>query len=179
MSKVTRCFDIIQTIEKWTLAYGILIIAGVTIANVFCRTVLNSSLTFAEELAQFFIILVTFMGLSYAASQGRHIRMSALYDQLGPTAQKGLMVFIAGFTALLMFFMTYYSMRYLATVYALGTVSAALQVPLYLVYCVAPVGFALTGVHYALTAVRNLTEDVVYLSYTHKDEYEETPLNSV
>ncbi len=179
MPKLARCFDIIQTIEKWTLAYGILIIAGITIANVFCRAVLNSSLTFAEELAQFFIILVTFMGISYAASQGRHIRMSAIYDQLGLTARKSLMVFIAGFTSLLMFFMAYYSIRYIATVYALGTVSAALQVPLYLVYCVAPIGFALTGIQYALTVVRNLTEEDVYLSYDHKDEYEDTPLNPV
>ena len=53
MLKFSRCFDIIQTIEKWTLAYGILSIASITIANVFCRAVLNSSLTFAEELAQF------------------------------------------------------------------------------------------------------------------------------
>ena len=112
MLKFSRCFDIIQTIEKWTLAYGILSIASITIANVFCRAVLNSSLTFAEELAQFSIILVTFMGISYAASQGRHIRMSAIYDQLGPTARKGLMVFIAGFTSLLMFFMAYYSTLY-------------------------------------------------------------------
>ena len=179
MSKLSRCFDIIQTLEKWTLAYGILIIAGITIANVFCRTVLNSSLTFAEEFAQFFIILVTFMGLSYAASQGRHIRMSAVYDQLGPTARKSLMVCIAGSTSLLMFSMAYFSVQYIATMYALGTKSAALQVPLYLVYCIAPIGFALTGTQYALTVVRNLTEADVYLSYDHKDEYEETPLNPV
>ena len=173
MPKLTHCFQFVQTLERWTLAYGILLIAGITIANVFCRTVLNSSLTFAEEFAQFFIILVTFMGLSYAASQGRHIRMSALYDQLGPTARKRLMVGIAGGTALLMFFLAYYSVRYIATVYALGTRSAALQVPLYLVYCIAPIGFGLTGIQYALTVVRNLTEEDVYVSYDHKDEYEE------
>ena len=57
--------------------------------------------------------------------------------------------------------------------------SAALQVPLYLVYCVAPIGFVLTGIQYALTVVRNLTEEDVYLSYDHKDEYEETPFNPV
>lgn len=179
MAKFSRCFDIIKTIEKWTLAYAILIIAGVTIANVFCRAVLNSSLTFAEELAQFVIIWVTFIGISYAASQGRHIRMSAIYDQLGTAMRKSFMVCIAASTSLLMFFMTYYAMRYIATVYALGTASAALQVPLYLVYCVAPIGFALTGIQYALTVVRNLTEKEVYLSYDHKDEYEETPLTPV
>ena len=178
MLTVTRCFRLIQTIEKWTLASSILIIAVITIANVFCRAVLNASLTFAEEIAQFFVIITTCIGLSYAAGQGRHIRMSALYDALNPASRKGLMVVIAGSTSLLMFSLAYYSIRYIATVHALGTVSAALQVPLSLIYCVAPIGFFLTGVQYALTVMRNLTAEGVYISYDHQDEYEDIPLPS-
>ena len=178
MSTVTRCFRLIQTIEKWTLASSILIIAAITIVNVFCRAVLNASLTFAEEIAQFSVILTTCIGLSYAAGQGRHIRMSALSDALSPASRKRLMVVIAGFTSLLMFFLAFYSIRYIATVHALGTVSAALQVPFSLIYCVAPIGFVLTGLQYALTVVRNLTEEGVYISYEHQDEYEDIPLPS-
>lgn len=174
-----RLFRLVQKIEEWTLAYSILVIALVTIANVFCRTILNASLTFAEELAQFFIIVVTFMGLSYAASQGRHIRMSAVYDQCGHQIRKVLMVLITSMTALLMFLMAYYSIRYIATLRSLGTVSAALQVPLYLVYYAAPVGFVLTGIQYALTVVRNLVEADVYIAYERKDEYEDVPISGV
>ena len=69
-------------VEEAILSGGILVIAFLTIANVFCRTFLGFSLAFAEEVSQFLIILVTFVGLSYGAAQGRHIRMTALYDEL-------------------------------------------------------------------------------------------------
>jgi TRAP-type C4-dicarboxylate transport system permease small subunit len=166
-------FRVVQTIEEWILSSGIILIAVVTIANVFFRTVLNSSLTFAEELSQFLIILVTFIGLGYAASKGRHIRMSALYDQLGRRARKLLMIIIAASTSALMFLLAYYSIRYIATVASLGSVSPALRVPIYFVYCAAPLGLLLAGVQYALTVVRNLSEEEVFLSYEEKDEYRE------
>jgi len=168
-------FHLTQRIEERVLAGGIILIAIVTIVNVFCRSVLNSSLTFAEELSQFLIIFVTFIGLGYGASKGRHIRMSALTDQLGTRPRKALMILTAAATSGLMFLMTYYSIRYIATVESLGTVSPALQVPLWLVYCAAPVGLFLAGVQYALTVVKNLTADEVYLSFEATDEYRESP----
>lgn len=166
---------LIQRVEEWILASCILGLAAVTILNVFCRAVLNSSLTFAEELAQFFLIFVTFIGIGYAASKGRHIRMSALYDQLGQRARKVLMVVITSSTSALLFLLAYYSIRYVATVAHLETVSPALQVPFYLVYCAAPIGLLLGGIQYGLALVRNLTETEVYLSYEQKDEYADDP----
>lgn len=175
----TRLSRGVQRVEEWILAFGILVIAGVTIVNVFCRTVLSASLTFAEELAQFCIILVTFVGLGYAAGKGRHIRMSALYDQLGPQARKVLMVFIAGATAVLMFVMAYFSLHYIATVCALGAASPALQVPFALVYLAVPLGFILAGIQYGLAVARNLLEEEVYLSYEQKDEYADEPEHAI
>ena len=67
-------------VEEFILSGGILVIAALTIANVFCRTFFGFSLAFAEEVSQFLIVLITFVGLSYGASQGRHIRMTAIYD---------------------------------------------------------------------------------------------------
>jgi len=162
---------VIQAAEEKLLAFSILVIAAVTIVNVCSRTLCNVSLTFAEELSQFFILFVTFIGLGYAASKGRHIRMSALYDQLGRRARKFLMVVICGATSLLMWFLAYYSCWYLFTIWELGSVSPALRVPFYLIYIVAPLGFMLAGAQYALAVVRNLLETDVYLSYDVKDEY--------
>jgi len=168
-----RVFRLIQKLEEWMLATGILAIAALTILNVFTRTALGSSLAFAEELSQFFIIFVTFIGLSYGASQGRHIRMTALYDQLGQQRQRAAMVGIAAFTSALLFALVYYSLRYVATVKALGTVSPALQVPLYLVYLSAPLGLLLGAVQYAMTAWRNLRDrDHVWIAYDKRDEYD-------
>lgn len=163
----------IQAVEETVLAFSILVIAAVTIINVCSRTLFNVSLTFAEELSQFFILFMTFVGLGYAASKGRHIRMSALYDQLGRRARKLLMIVICGSTSALMWLLAYYSCRYLFTVWELGAVSPALRVPFFLVYIIAPIGFILAGTQYALAVIRNLYETDVYLSYDVKDEYQD------
>lgn len=168
-----RIFDVLRRIEEAVLAGGILVIAIVTITNAFTRVILSSSLTFAEEIAQFAIVVVTFAGLSHAAGVGRHIRMSAIYDQLGPRGRKALMVTIAALTALLCFALSVYAARYVGSVFESGKVSPALRVPLWIPWSVTPVGFALAGVQYVLTVVRNLRDDDVWLSWEKRDEYEE------
>lgn len=160
----------LQTLEETLLASSILIIAAVTILNVCSRTLFNVSLIFAEELSQIFILFVTFIGLGYAAGKGRHIRMSALYDQLGLRARKFLMIVICSATSLLMLGLAYFSVRYIVTMWELGSVSPALRVPFCLIYIVAPLGFLLAGMQYALAAVRNVTETDLYLAYNVKDE---------
>jgi len=168
-----RLFRVIQVVEAFLLAWSIIAIAVLSIANVGCRALLGFSVSFTEELSQFLIIGVTFIGLSYAASQGRHIRMTALYDQFSRRGRKVLMTAISGLTALLMLTLAVYSFEYIATVGFLDSVSPVLQVPLYLVYLIVPLGLGLSAVQYALTAARNLTSPDVYISFQHKDEYEQ------
>lgn len=172
-SASSRVFAAIQRVEEVCLAGGILAIATLTIGNVFARTLTGRSLAFAEEISQFAMIFVTFIGASYAASKGRHIRMSAIYDNLSQRWQKATMLVITAITAVLMLVLTYYAVHYALTVRALGTVSPVLQVPLWLIYLAAPIGLALAAVQYAMAFFRNLTAKDVYLSFDKKDEYEE------
>src|SRR5690606_39435019 len=79
---------IIQTVEEWVLAGGILALAALSIGNVVARSLLNRSIAAAEEITQFLMITICFVGLSYAVSRGRHIRMSAIYDLLDPRWKK-------------------------------------------------------------------------------------------
>jgi len=170
---VTRIGRVIQRIEEVVLSASILTIAALTIVNVVCRSVFDFSLAFTEEISQFCIIVVCFVGLSYAASKGRHIRMTAIYDQLSPKWRKVFMVVITVSTAVIMFALSWYAFGYVVTVYELGGIYPALRVPFYVVYAVAPVGLFLGGVQYGLAALRNLTSKDIYLSFETKDEYEE------
>lgn len=176
---MNRLFRVIQRIEAFLLAWSIIVIALLTGVNVFSRSLWGRSLAFTEELSQFLIVGVTFIGLSYAASRGRHIRMTALYDQLPLRWRKGLMVGSSALTCLLMLLLAWYSLEYLRTVQFLETVSPVLQVPLYLVYLVVPFGLLLSAVQYGLAVGRNLTSDGIYLSYEVKDEYEEPVIGEV
>lgn len=139
-----------QKAEEGILSASILGIAGLTIANVFARSVLGSSLAVAEEVSQFLIIAVTFVGLSYAASLGRHIRMTAITDQLPIHRQRILAVVVHCGTAILMFVLCGYACRYVFAVYQLGGVYPVTRVPFFIVYLVAPIGFALAGIQYSL-----------------------------
>ncbi|MDX1541363.1 MAG: TRAP transporter small permease subunit, partial [Geminicoccaceae bacterium] len=67
----------IASFEAVVLALGIILMAANSIANVIGRFVFAQSIYFSEELNQFLIVLVTFVGIGYAARKGRHIRMSA------------------------------------------------------------------------------------------------------
>jgi C4-dicarboxylate transporter, DctQ subunit len=163
----------IARFEAFVLAFGILLMATNSIANVVGRFVFARSLYFSEELNQFLIVLVTFVGLGYAARKGRHIRMSAFYDQLSDCGRKILMIIIAAVTAAVMFALAFYSYQYVARLYSLGKVTPSLQVPLYLTYLWVPIGFVITGIQYVLTVVQNLRSPGVYMSYEQIDAYDE------
>ncbi|MEQ8307861.1 MAG: TRAP transporter small permease [Hoeflea sp.] len=154
----------ISRVESVLLASGVLLMAVNTIANVVGRYVFQYSLFFSEELNRILIILITFAGISYAARQGRHIRMSAIYDALPPPARKGFMVLIAAVTALCMFALCYFSIGYITKVATSGRVLPALQVPVYWIFLWVPVGFFMTGLQYSLTAIKNIVSKDIYLS---------------
>ncbi len=169
---------LLARIESAILAAGVLLMAINTCTNVIARFVFGQGLFFSGEINRILIILVTFAGLGYAARHGRHIRMSALYDVLPASARKILMITIALVTAAFMFFLCYYAVEYIQNLYNRGRVLPALSLPIWIIYLWVPIGFAVTGIEYVLTAVKNLTSKGVYLSTSVLDEYEDpdTPL---
>jgi len=167
--------------EAFILGWGVIIMAANTIANVFGRYVFSQSIYFTEELNEFLIIIITFMGLGYVTRKGRHIRMSAFYDMLPARSKKLMMILIASTTAVAMFILAWYAFEYVAKIARRGRVTPSLQVPLYMTYVWVVVGFALTGIQYVLTVVKNLNlaDENVYISYTTVDQYEDPEISEV
>lgn len=169
------------TIDEWIakteaviLAAGVILMAINTCANVVGRFVFGESLFFSGEINRILIIMITFAGLGYAARHGRHIRMSAIYDTLPAKGRKVLMIFISLFTATVMFFLCYHAYGYIETLYSRGRILPALGLPIWWIYIWVPIGFAITGIQYLLTAIKNLTSKDVYLSTGVIDGYADT-----
>ena len=59
--------EMISKIEELFLSFSIILMAAILIGGVFARVVLNSSLTFTEEVGQILNIIVTFFGIGYCA----------------------------------------------------------------------------------------------------------------
>lgn len=165
--------DALAAVESIILALGVMLMALNTVANVLSRFIIGESLHFTEEVNRILIVLITFAGIGYAARHGRHIRMSAIFDVFPTNARRYLMSFIAIVTAAIMFYLTYWSIYYIGDVRSSGRVLPTLGIPIWSIYIWVPLGLAVTGIQYALTSVKNLTSDEVYLSTAIKDGYEE------
>ena len=164
----------ISRIESVLLAAGVLLMGANTIANVVGRFVFQESIFFSEELNRILIILITFAGISYAARQGRHIRMTAIFDTLPPGPRKVLMIVIALVTATFMLGLAWYSLQYIITQAGRGRVLPSLQIPVWIILVWVPVGFFMTGLQYLLTAIKNLIEKDIYLSTHVIEGYDES-----
>ncbi|WP_303906799.1 TRAP transporter small permease [Thiohalomonas denitrificans] len=169
---ITKADRLLEAFERLVLSASILLMAAVSIANVASRNLLGQSFTFVEELNQILMILITFVGIGYGVRHARHIRMSAIYDQLKGTVRKALMVIVSLATGILLLVLAWYAVQYVIGVYRTGSVTPAMRVPLYLVYAWVPVGFVVGGIQYLLAAWRNLTTPGVYLSFQQKEAYE-------
>jgi C4-dicarboxylate transporter DctQ subunit len=165
---------LISRFEGVMLAVGVIAMTVNTIAAVISRFVFNSAITFTDELNMIFIVVVTYAGLSYAARNGRHIRMSAIYDAMPAKTRKALMIVMASVTSAFMFFLSFYSYYYIFEVYKSGRILPALGLPVFYIYLWVPVGFVVTGLQYAFTVVKNLTQSDVYISTNVKDGYSDT-----
>lgn len=164
---------LVDALERVVLAGGVLLVAALTVGNVLLRTFSGHSLAALEEISGWALVAVTFVGLSHAASQGRHIRMSAFYDVLPAYRRRLLRAAICASTAALLLTLDVYAVRYLGTVKALGSVSPVLQVPLWWTYLAAPIGLSLAALQYALAAWVNARSDGdPYLAYGVPDGYQ-------
>jgi C4-dicarboxylate transporter, DctQ subunit len=164
----------ILKIEEYILSYAIIIMAVLLVADVFSRNVFNYSIFFAHEVSQFLIFLVTFMGISYAARYGRHIRMSAFFDALPYTPKKILSVIIPAVTGMILLVFAYYSYEYMMSVYERGRVTPALEYPAFLMYVFVPIGLTLGAIQYFRNMWVNIREKDVYIGTEKKDnEYNE------
>ena len=163
----------IAKVEAIILATGVLLMAINTVANVVGRFLLGESLHFSEEVNRILIVMITFAGLGYAARHGRHIRMSAIYDIFPTNIRRLMMILISFVTSANMFFLCWYSVSYIHSVYSTGRVLPTLGFPIYLIYLWVPVGLTVTGIQYFMAGIKNIFSRDVYLSTTVLDGYDE------
>lgn len=81
-SILNKISDWTEQLEKLIIIVSILAMMINSTVNAIGRYAFNRSLFFSEELNQFLIVSVTFVGFAYAVRKGRNIRMTAIYDML-------------------------------------------------------------------------------------------------
>jgi TRAP-type C4-dicarboxylate transport system permease small subunit len=149
MFKTLKILDrIIFEIERFLVAFGIIVLSFTVFSSVFTRSVLNWAWIGTEELSQFLVISITFWGTSWAVRENKHISMTALLELAPEKVQKALMIIISLITAIFCFAISYIGWDYTKRAYEGGQISAALMIPVWPVYLSVPIGMFLSGFQY-------------------------------
>ncbi|MCE3027741.1 TRAP transporter small permease [Salinicola sp. DM10] len=164
-------------LERVVIGGCILAMALLMSAHVVGNLLFSQGIAGTYEITEMLIVVITFVGVSYAARHARHISMSAIYDQLGGRARKALLIVISLGTALLMFYFCFKSFEYVVALHDRGRTSAALHIPFWMVYTALPIGFVLAGIQYVLTALRNMISPGVWRSLTEREGYDDSVLD--
>ncbi len=163
---------VLDWFEVSVLSIGVFLLAVILIANVIARNFFRS-IYYAEEVSMILVIIITFVGVSYAVRKARHIRMGAIFDAFNPKAQKILLFIIVAYSAAVMFLMAYYSYSYMMTIPMTMQVTPSLRIQYWLVLIIVVLGFASAGLQYVRTIIKNIIEEDVWLSPEQQSEYEE------
>ena len=175
--KIIRVIDrVLEYMEATIVGGAIIVMAALMVTHVLGRMLFSVGVPGRTEVTELLIVLITFVGVSYAVRRARHISMSAIYDQLRGIARKALIVTITLCTGALLFYMAWEAAGYVETTYRRERSSSALNIPLWMIYISMPIGFTLAGIQYWLTAFRNLTTREMYRSFTELEGYDELPV---
>ena len=125
----------------------LIMLLGVMVLNVswqvFSRYVLANPSSFTDEVARYLRIWLGVLGTAYVSGKRLHVAIDILHSQLSLSSQKTMQKVIFSIVILatfLIFIIGGSRLVYLS--YLLGQKSAALQIPLYLVYVCVPLSGA-------------------------------------
>lgn len=123
--------------------------------GVFTRYALGSQASWTEELARFLLIWIGTLGAAYASGQRMHLAIDLLSPKLAPGPARKLEILIA---ALIIFFvltvMVVGGLRLIYITVHLTQTSAAMQVPMGIVYGVIPLS-GLLVIYYKWEGLRH------------------------
>lgn len=149
-----------EKLYRWLLILLCVMMFAVVGFNVFSRYVLNSSLGWADELARFIFIWVSFLGAVVAYQKNEHIGLDFVVNRVASKKARQVLRLIGELLVLLVLVcLVYYG--WIVAISATN-VSPALYIPMWIVYIVVP----LSGLLMVLINVGKLKD---HLSQLLKD----------
>jgi TRAP-type C4-dicarboxylate transport system permease small subunit len=132
--------NVINTYLGYILVFLMALMTLDVLWGVFTRYAIGSQADWSEELARFLLIWIGMLGAAYASGQHKHLAIDLLHPKLSEDNQRRLFVFINVLITLFAFaVLVVGGFRLMYITQVLGQLSAALRVPMFLVYAVLPV----------------------------------------
>lgn len=111
--------------------------------QIFMRYVMGASLSWSEELARYFFIWMTYVGIAYAVRKDAHIRVTMGTDLLSKTGQIYARVLTHVIFGAFAIFVMYQGWFMVEKTFRFGQKSASLGLPMGIIYLAPFTGFLL------------------------------------
>jgi C4-dicarboxylate transporter DctQ subunit len=110
-------------------------------------------LTWTEELARYLMVWTVFIGAAIGAKLGAHVGVEAFINILPPRFTRSCLLLGGIISALFSLFVVWYGLEVVQRITDAGQVSPALEIPMYYVYAILPVGALLMAVHFFVASL--------------------------
>ena len=134
--------------NEWLVVLMLAAMAVIVFTNVALRYLTSHSLTWAEEVARYLMIWITFLGAGLVLRSGGHVAVTNLHDLAPNGIRRALRIVVS--ILLLCFFagMAWFGHDYMVR---MGRqLTPATRIPFHYIYAAMPVGFVLLIVHFFL-----------------------------
>lgn len=159
-----------EHLEEAALVGLLIMISCVMLAQVVARYVLNDSMSWPEEFCRYCYIWTMFLSLGYTMRRGNMLRVGVVMDMLPTILQNAVQIVVKIATFAL--FMALFRQSF-KTVYNIknvtGEISSAMQVPMWIMYLSAPIGFGLA----LIRTIQSLADSVQHFSVRSRSAAEE------
>ena len=136
--------------NKWALILILSAMSVIIFANVALRYTTNFSIVWAEEVARYLMVWMTFLGAGLALRAGSLVAITNLHDAMGERVQKFMRIVVV--VGLLGFFLFMIWVGYSYALRMRFQMTPATRIPFSMIYAAIPIGFTLIAVHLVLVA---------------------------
>ncbi len=84
------------TVNRAVVFFMMVVMTSLVFINVVARYVFNFSIIWAEEISQYLMIWIAYLGAGLALREGRHVALEIVHDRLSPILSRRLRMVLAG-----------------------------------------------------------------------------------
>jgi TRAP-type C4-dicarboxylate transport system permease small subunit len=132
-------------INRWIIIAMMAAMVAMVFANVVSRYVWNYSFIWAEELSQYLMVWITFLGAGLALREGRHVAVELLQDRLPLRTRRGTRHLVAALIIVFLAALVVLGFQFAA--FAWEQETPVMNIPLGIPYLAVPLGALLLLVH--------------------------------
>jgi TRAP-type C4-dicarboxylate transport system permease small subunit len=151
--------------NQWLVIVLMATMSVLVFANVVSRYVFNASIIWVEELTQYQMIWITYLGAGLALREGRHVAVEVLQDVLPPALRRYVRWFVA--LAMLAFLVTLAVLGFRIVQFTWNQETPVMNIPTGVPYLGVPIGAAVMALHLVL-----FMRDYVDKRFEHVDPHE-------